>query len=78
MKSTEFCYWLQGFFELSDSKELSPKQVESIKNHLNLVFLHEIDPSYSDDKKVQQTYQNIHDGVESYFSELKNEPKMRC
>ena len=33
-----------------------------IKNHLKLVFLHEIDPSYSDNKVVQQIFQNIHDG----------------
>lgn len=63
MKSTEFCYWLQGFFELSDSKELTPKQVECIKNHLNLVFVHEIDPSYSKDEKVQNILHNIHNGV---------------
>lgn len=44
MNSVDFCYWLQGHFELSDSNELTPKQVETIKNHLNLVFKHEIDP----------------------------------
>lgn len=63
MKSTEFCYWLQGFFELSESnKALTPEQVQTITNHLKLVFLHEIDPSYSDNKVVQQIFQNIHDG----------------
>lgn len=65
MKSTEFCYWLQGFFEISDAKTLTPKQVEIIQNHLKLVFYHEIDPSYSDDPKVQETLQNIHDGKPS-------------
>lgn len=65
MKATEFAYWLQGFFELTDPKELlSPKQVETIKNHLKLVFLYEIDPSYSKDKVVQAIFQNIHDGKE--------------
>ena len=33
-----------------------------LKNHLKLVFLYEIDPSYSDNKIVQQIFQNIHDG----------------
>ncbi len=75
MKTTEFCYWLQGFFELSDSTELSVKQVETIKNHLNLVFVHDIDPSYSKDENVQQNYQKLHDG---YFEDLKNNPTMRC
>ncbi len=46
MKSTDFCYWLQGFFELSNSASIDSKQMETIKNHLHLVFKHEIDPSY--------------------------------
>ncbi len=62
MKSTEFCYWLQGFFEISDSNSLNEKQVEMIKNHLQLVFHYEIDPSYTSDKKEQEVLQAIHDG----------------
>ena len=63
MTSKDFVYWMQGFFELSDGNTpLTEKQVETIKNHLKLVFLHEIDPSYSDDPTVQQIFQNIHDG----------------
>lgn len=38
MEATDFCYWLQGFFELSEGKKLTPKQVEIIKDHLQLVF----------------------------------------
>ena len=44
MNTVDFCFWLQGYFEISESKEISEKQVEIIKNHLNLVFKHEIDP----------------------------------
>ena len=63
MTSKDFAYWLQGFFELSDANApLTEKQVQTIKNHLKLVFLHEIDPSYSDDPTVQKIFQNIHDG----------------
>ncbi len=65
MKSVEFCYWLQGFFELVGADEnttLSPVQTTSIRNHLALVFRHEIDPSYSADPKVQADMQVIHDG----------------
>lgn len=62
MTSKDFVYWLQGFFELSeDNAALSEKQVATIKAHLTLVFLHEIDPSYSDDPMVQKIFQNIHD-----------------
>ena len=38
MNTTEFVYWLQGFFELSDAKDLTPTQVQVIKDHLALVF----------------------------------------
>lgn len=62
MRSDQFVYWLQGFFELAESDSLTPKQVDIIKNHLKLVFLYEIDPSYSDNKVVQEIFQNIHDG----------------
>jgi len=44
MNSIDFCYWLQGYFEISDAKEITPTQLEVIKNHINLVFKHEIDP----------------------------------
>lgn len=63
MGSKEFVFWLQGFFELSEpNKPLTMEQVQIIKNHLKLVFLYEIDPSYSEDKTVQAIFQNIHDG----------------
>lgn len=62
MKSTEFCYWLQGLFELGDTKTLNEKQTQMIKNHLKLVFLYDIDPFYSKDPIVQKIFQNIHDG----------------
>ena len=67
MKSEQFVFWLQGFFELSDSKVLSEKQVEVIKNHLKLVFFYEIDPSYSSDPKTQQKMQELHDGKSISF-----------
>lgn len=57
MKSQEFCYWLQGYFELIESEldkdermpEISRNQVSCIQKHLALVFAHEIDPSYGDE-----------------------------
>ena len=63
MRSVEFCFWLQGFFELSESEQLTPRQVEIIKNHLKLVFYHDIDPSYSNNPEVQEVMQAIHDGT---------------
>lgn len=89
MTSRDFVYWLNGFFELSKTNEpLSPEQIQTIKNHLKLVFLHEIDPSYSDNKLVQQIFQNIHDGKDplmgvqgiSFTGKLNENPnqKFRC
>jgi hypothetical protein len=62
MTSVQFAYWLQGFFELSETDEITPKQAEIIKNHLKLVFYYEIDPSYGVDQKTSETMQAIHDG----------------
>lgn len=77
MKATEFCYWLQGLFELSDSKTLTEEQVTKIKNHLKLVFLYDIDPSYTEDPDLQQIFQNIHDGKKPFEGvEGKKNPKI--
>lgn len=76
MKAVEFCYWLQGYFEidaadrpavfeegLRDDTEwsLSAPQVAMIKKHLALVFLHDIDPSYP--KEQQDQLNEIHSGI---------------
>ena len=51
MKSRDFVYWLQGFFELGGGnvKSLNSEQVELIRKHLSLVFIHEIDPEAGDE-----------------------------
>lgn len=46
MKAVEFCYWLQGLFELGNPQTLDAAQTDLIKRHLAMVFKHEIDPSY--------------------------------
>lgn len=48
MTSRDFCYWLQGFFEISKKgwvEGLDKDQVDMIQRHLAMVFKHEIDPS---------------------------------
>lgn len=54
MTSREFCYWLQGYFEIEslvsnkpDQPTLTTEQVQMIQRHLAMVFKHEIDPSYN-------------------------------
>lgn len=57
--SRDFCYWLQGYFELlpdDGKKGLTQHQTKQIQNHLKLVFRHEIDPSFDDTER-----QSIHD-----------------
>jgi len=38
MSPESFTYWLNGYFEISDSNNLSPQQVQIIRDHLALVF----------------------------------------
>ena len=65
MKPENFCYWLQGKFELDSSDILTPEQVRIIKAHLNLVFFHAIDPeTLKDSSEIDKIkYQKIHDGA---------------
>jgi len=66
MTSRDFCYWLQGFFEISraglgeDPLELDPEQTAMIERHLAMVFKHEIDPSLGTSAH-QAELQDIHD-----------------
>ena len=57
MTARDFCFWLQGFFEVGDATggikadhHLDAKQMECIQRHLAMVFQHDIDPSMGDAK----------------------------
>lgn len=76
MKAVEFCYWLQGFFELrneaikelrldSGAKLMHAGQVETIERHLALVFKHDIDPKQGTPEH-QAELQSIHDGTKPF------------
>lgn len=60
MKATEFCYWLQGMFELTEVKSLDEQQTDLIRRHLAMAFKHDIDQRPS--KEEQQTLNTIHGG----------------
>lgn len=46
MQSRDFCFWLQGYFELGGANgPISHEHSALIKQHLALVFKHEIDPA---------------------------------
>lgn len=59
MQTRDFCYWLQGALELPAKSEdgLSADQLKVIQYHLNMVFVHDLDP-----KAVEEKLQNAHDG----------------
>lgn len=64
MTSREFCYWLQGFFELGHPQgALNSDQVKMVKDHLALVFKHDIDPS-AGDSEHQAKLNKIHHGTD--------------
>lgn len=68
MKTTEFCYWLQGYFELNEdigAEGLSKKQVDLIQKHLALVFAHDIDPQ-AGPPSHQKTLNDIHGDLGVY------------
>ncbi len=46
MTSRDFCYWLQGYFELQPGEGFTVAQSATIRRHLAMVFKHEIDPSF--------------------------------
>ncbi len=71
MNTIDFCFWLQGYFEINGKAEINSEQAEVIKNHLNLVFKHEIDPL-----RESQTSTSV-DILNSTHSPL-NDTLIRC
>jgi hypothetical protein len=62
--------------EIGKPETLNKEQVEIIKNHLNLVFKHEIDPSLNEGKTKEevQELQEIHDGKVDWKKILEEGP----
>lgn len=79
MTSRDFCYWLQGYIEIGLSQAASkpapsPDQFEIIRNHLNMVFAHEIDPSHGN-KEMQAELSALHDKTKEDPWIIKGPPK---
>jgi len=65
MTAENFAYWLQGFFEITgnNDKGLTSIQTDMIQRHLNMVFIHDIDPKMGD-KKYQLKLSEAHNNTE--------------
>ena len=73
MTAREFCYWLQGFMELRSAGlpqmagtqlpvgSISSEQADAIQRHLNMVFVHDIDPS-AGPQSHQKVLNHLHNG----------------
>lgn len=83
MKARDFCYWLQGYFELLNDNEgklpiLNTVQVAAVRQHLALVFKHEIDPAMGDSIH-QQGLNAIHNKpITQIGGELPDGTLIRC
>jgi hypothetical protein len=76
MTSRDFAYWLQGFFEVAKPETLTAEQTKMVKAHLNLVFKHEIDPSFGNEKYQKELNKIHHEGT--LRPETPNGGMVRC
>lgn len=64
MTMRDFCYWLMGMWEVRGVSALTKEEVQEIKNHLDMVFVHDIDPKAGN--QIHQDHLNeIHSGNNS-------------
>lgn len=73
MTSRDYCFWLQGWFELNNPTTINAAQTELMKQHLNLVFKHEIDPSMGN-----QAHQDVLNEIHNQNIWPSNDGLMRC
>ena len=77
MTSTNFAYFMQGYFELGNPKTISKEDLAKIKGHLKLVFRDDIDPSMGN-QEHQQNLNNAHNNSMGTTSFLDYGPNERC
>lgn len=81
MTERDFAFWLQGFLEVSGAETITAEQLTVIRKHLNLVFVHSIDPSMGDTSE-QDKLNKIHGFTKPtplpHFLDPNADPHMRC
>tara|TARA_Y100001951_G_C11262621_1_gene253470 strand:+ start:156 stop:383 length:228 start_codon:yes stop_codon:yes gene_type:complete len=75
MNAIDFCFWLQGYFELAGDSELSAGQAKKVKEHLDLVFVREIDPLR---ESQTTTPAKVLNETHTPLRPSGNDPIMRC
>lgn len=85
MTSRDFCYWLQGFYEINGVGPMTADQSALVARHLAMVFVHEIDPSFGADNKALDAIHNTPaaktkkpKGPKGKLPKLPYGPGMRC
>jgi hypothetical protein len=78
MDTTTFCYWLKGFFEISDTNKLNEKQVQIIRDHLDLVFNKVTPDRFKDEVKRSKVEESPYVDLGEVFKNLTKEPKVYC
>ena len=71
MTPQEFCYWLQGFFEIADPKALDEKQTAMIKEHLDLVFTKVTGKEKPKKELITDSPSAAQKMIEDHFSKLR-------
>lgn len=68
MTSDQFVFWLQGFFEISQqSNTLNERQVEEIRNNLNLVVTkNTANITANDDRQLKLPFFKTNSNTESF------------
>lgn len=62
MTAENFVYWLNGYFEISNSDKLSKEQVQIVRDHLKLCF-DKITPNRSIGYGIGNLSPEISDGI---------------
>lgn len=78
MNTIDFCFFLQGFFELTDVTEINAEQTQKIKNHLSLVFRHEIDPLRESETDTPKEVLDEAHSPSNGANHPHNDPLLRC
>lgn len=76
MTARDYCFWLQGYFEVSDPVQIGKVETEMIKRHLNLVFKHEIDPSMGGPEHQEEL--NVIHSPQSFLNRDEDGAILRC